>query len=245
MHKILICKIEGGCTKELAEKASACGMEVRTCQDCQAAVALLNDYLPDIVVFDVVLINGDGVELLKECVINGMRSICVTSLINDSVLLMCHRYGTDFVIPEGLGVDKILERIQLIADGGLDFEQRPDIDYGNLIDKEITVILGSLGIKHGRLGFKYARMVIMEMYKCQNTLTLSKIYAQIAKMLNTKPNCIERSIRSAIEDTWTNGCINKIDEMFGYTVKEEKGKPTNKEFLSAVYELLRLRIDIN
>ena len=245
MYKMLICKIDSKCTRELTEKANECGMVVDVCQDCCEAITRLEDFEPDVVVFDVVLINGDGVELLKECVSRGMRSICVTSFINDSVLLMCHGYGTDFVIPDGIGAEKILDRINLIAEGGMDFNQQPGVDYKNVIDRETTVLLGSLGLKHGRLGFKYARLVIVEMFKCKNSLTLSKLYDKIAREYNTRPNCVERSIRSAIETTWTNGNMSKIDELFGYSVKEEKGKPTNKEFLCAVYELLRLRIECN
>ncbi|WP_455798490.1 sporulation initiation factor Spo0A C-terminal domain-containing protein [Clostridium butyricum] len=42
---------------------------------------------------------------------------------------------------------------------------------------------------------------------------------------------VERAIRHAIEVAWGRGQIEAINKLFGYTVHNDKGKPTNSEFI--------------
>ena len=51
---------------------------------------------------------------------------------------------------------------------------------------------------------------------------------------------MERAIRHAIEVAWNRGKIDTIDKIFGYTVNNNKGKPTNSEFIALIADKLRL-----
>ena len=62
----------------------------------------------------------------------------------------------------------------------------------------------------------------------------------IAKAYNTTPSRVERAIRHAIEVAWNRGKLETIDSLFGYTVHNGKGKPTNSEFIAIVADKLRL-----
>ncbi|WP_456008817.1 sporulation initiation factor Spo0A C-terminal domain-containing protein, partial [Clostridium butyricum] len=53
----------------------------------------------------------------------------------------------------------------------------------------------------------------------------------IAKKYNTTASRVERAIRHAIEVAWGRGQIEAINKLFGYTVHNDKGKPTNSEFI--------------
>lgn len=66
------------------------------------------------------------------------------------------------------------------------------------------------------------------------------IYAEIAQENNDKVTRVERAIRHAIEITWTNGNINAINKIFGYTVSARKGKPTNSEFIALITDFVSL-----
>jgi len=46
---------------------------------------------------------------------------------------------------------------------------------------------------------------------------------------NTTSSRVERAIRHAIEVAWSRGKLDTLDELFGYTVSNGKGKPTNSE----------------
>ncbi|MEI3504632.1 MAG: sporulation initiation factor Spo0A C-terminal domain-containing protein [Anaerovoracaceae bacterium] len=59
-------------------------------------------------------------------------------------------------------------------------------------------------------------------------------------MNNTTPSRVERAIRHAIEVAWNRGKLETIDTLFGYTVQNDKGKPTNSEFIAIIADKLRV-----
>ena len=68
------------------------------------------------------------------------------------------------------------------------------------------------------------------------------IYQNIAKEYNTEPSRVERGIRHAIESTWNKGNQELINEIFGYTISKEKGKPTNSEFIAQIVNAMRMNL---
>ena len=66
------------------------------------------------------------------------------------------------------------------------------------------------------------------------------LYPSIAKQHGTTPSRVERAIRHAIEVAWSRGKVDTIDELFGYTVHNGKGKPTNSEFVALIADKIRL-----
>ena len=53
------------------------------------------------------------------------------------------------------------------------------------------------------------------------------LYPEVARKFNTTPYRIERAIRQAIEVAWDLGDIETLQQFFGYTVWNIKGKQTN------------------
>ena len=66
------------------------------------------------------------------------------------------------------------------------------------------------------------------------------LFRSIAKQHGTTPSRVERAIRHAIEVAWSRGKVDTIDELFGYTVHNGKGKPTNSEFVALIADKIRL-----
>ena len=58
--------------------------------------------------------------------------------------------------------------------------------------------------------------------------------------IETTASRVERAIRHAIEVAWSRGKLDVLDELFGYTVSNGKGKPTNSEFIALVADTIRL-----
>ena len=52
---------------------------------------------------------------------------------------------------------------------------------------------------------------------------------------------VERAIRHAIEVAWSRGKLDTLEALFGYTVSNGKGKPTNSEFIALVADTIRLK----
>lgn len=102
--------------------------------------------------------------------------------------------------------------------------------------------LDQIGVKHSLKGYGY---IISAVEKClENRSKLISIikglYTEIAEENSDTVWRVERSIRHAIEVTWTNGNTNAINKIFGYTVSVGKGKPTNSEFIALITDFVSL-----
>ena len=66
------------------------------------------------------------------------------------------------------------------------------------------------------------------------------LYPTIAKKFETTPSRVERAIRHAIEVAWNRGNPDVLNNLFGYTISNGKGKPTNSEFIALIADNIRL-----
>lgn len=112
------------------------------------------------------------------------------------------------------------------------------------MDRQMNIALrktlDQIGVKHSLKGYGY---IISAVEKClENRSKLISIikglYTEIAEENSDTVWRVERSIRHAIEVTWTNGNTNAINKIFGYTVSVEKGKPTNSEFIAVITDFV-------
>ena len=106
----------------------------------------------------------------------------------------------------------------------------------------VTNIIHEIGIPAHIKGYHYLREAIMMAVEDSQSLdSITKIlYPSIAKKFQTTSSRVERAIRHAIEVAWSRGKMDTIDELFGYTVSNGKGKPTNSEFIALVADRIRL-----
>ena len=70
------------------------------------------------------------------------------------------------------------------------------------------------------------------------------LYPGIAKKFDTTPSRVERAIRHAIEVAWNRGNTETLNGLFGYTISNGKGKPTNSEFIALIADKIRLQYNI-
>jgi len=102
--------------------------------------------------------------------------------------------------------------------------------------------LDQIGVKHSLKGYGY---IISAVEKCLENRSklihiIKGLYTEIAEENSDTVWRVERSIRHAIEVTWTNGNTNAINKIFGHTVSVEKGKPTNSEFIALITDFVSL-----
>ena len=105
-------------------------------------------------------------------------------------------------------------------------------------------MIHEVGIPAHIKGYQYLRdaiMMVIEEPEMLNSIT-KILYPTIAKKNQTTPSRVERAIRHAIEVAWSRGNIDVIDSIFGYTVNNYKGKPTNSEFIAMIADRLRLQM---
>ena len=68
----------------------------------------------------------------------------------------------------------------------------------------------------------------------------NRLYPLTARRHGMTPAAVERSLRLAIESTWSEASLGALERFFGHSVDPERGKPTNREFLCRVQERLTL-----
>ena len=110
------------------------------------------------------------------------------------------------------------------------------------LESDVTNIIHEIGVPAHIKGYQYLRDAIMmsvDDAEMLNSIT-KQLYPSIAKRHKTTPSRVERAIRHAIEVAWSRGKMDTIDELFGYTVNNGKGKPTNSEFVALIADKIRL-----
>ncbi len=110
------------------------------------------------------------------------------------------------------------------------------------IRKETTRLLHEIGIPANLKGHNYIRdavIMVLEDRKLINSVTKT-IYPNIGRRYQTSACSVERAIRTALETAWTRGRTDIINDIFGFTVSINKGKPTNAEFIAMLADKLSL-----
>lgn len=108
--------------------------------------------------------------------------------------------------------------------------------------EETTLQLDTLGMSKKIRGYRYCRDGIVYMLENGIFASADEIYEFVAKKNNTTALCVERTVRYAIERTWEKGNIDEIVKKFGFSVRDDKGKPTNREFLCMIADRVKMAV---
>ena len=110
------------------------------------------------------------------------------------------------------------------------------------LEARVTDMIHEIGIPAHIKGYHYLRDAIIMAVEDMDVLNaITKIlYPTIAKNHKTTASRVERAIRHAIEVAWSRGKLDTLDDLFGYTVSNGKGKPTNSEFVALIADTIRL-----
>ena len=110
------------------------------------------------------------------------------------------------------------------------------------IECVVTEIIHQIGIPAHIKGYHYLRdAIIMAVEDMEVLNAITKIlYPTVAKKYQTTSSRVERAIRHAIEVAWSRGKLDTLDRLFGYTVSNGKGKPTNSEFIALIADTIQL-----
>ena len=105
-------------------------------------------------------------------------------------------------------------------------------------------ILLELGAPDHLLGHPYVIQAVLLVIHDQmyiNNITFG-LYPQLAARFDTTAARVERAIRHLVEVTWSRGDMDVLMRYFGNTVRAEKGKPTNGEFIARLANVVKLRL---
>lgn len=209
---------------------------------------------PDVVLLDLIMPKMDGLSVMDEVAKNRTlkktpQFIVITAVGQEKITEDAFRKGASYYIMKPFQNETILNRIKFIRKDANPaphymtnaVSDVPKVTKENLEDR-VTAMIHEIGIPAHIKGYHYLRDAIIMAVEDMDVLNaITKIlYPTIAKKHQTTSSRVERAIRHAIEVAWSRGKIDILDNLFGYTVSNGKGKPTNSEFIALVADTLRL-----
>ena len=236
----------------------------------EEACKLIPECEPDIVILDVIMPYLDGIAVLER--INAMMLerrplfVMLSAVGQDKITEQALALGAEYYIVKPFDMETLVNRIRQLksvtsSENNSSNNNRTvsspvatkpllpktkGMVTGHNLEAEVTSVIHEIGVPAHIKGYQYLRdaiiMVINDM-DILNSIT-KQLYPSIAKQYNTTPSRVERAIRHAIEVAWSRGKMDTIDKLFGYTVNNGKGKPTNSEFIALIADRLRLEMQV-
>ncbi|MDD6217387.1 MAG: sporulation transcription factor Spo0A [Roseburia sp.] len=229
---------------------------VGTAKDGEEAYNVIKTKEPDVVLLDIVMPKLDGLGVLDK--VNRDKTlkkhptfIMISAIGQEKITEDAFHLGADYYIMKPFDNDMVIDRIKYVKNHvnvkNMEnrkvnaYEKALEVEEHNL-EADVTEIIHEIGVPAHIKGYQYLRdAIIMSVNDMEMLNSITKIlYPTIAKKYQTTPSRVERAIRHAIEVAWSRGKMDTIDEMFGYTIHNGKGKPTNSEFIALITDRIRL-----
>lgn len=214
---------------------------------------------PDVLVLDLIMPFLDGFGVLEYLNSNDLkkypRVIVASAVGQDSIIHKTISLGAQYYLAKPINMKLLIKRINQLSE---DIEKETEGEGGrsnlkkalvlkdavinNDLHVDITNLIHEVGVPAHIKGYNYLRdaiALVVTRMEYLNAVT-KELYPTVAEMNNTTPSRVERAIRHAIEIAWNRGKVETIEQIFGYTVKQDKGKPTNSEFIAIISDKLRL-----
>lgn len=216
--------------------------------DGRQAYELTSKHKPELLVVDLIMPFLDGFAVLEELCKDGYNvgtKVVMTSAVNlDFVMKKAESYNIDYVFLKPFDKDvfkrRVTELMSYESTGTRIFGNRVEIDPCQIVTNQIKKV----GITANIKGYHYLRdaiLLVHDDFEMMSHLTTG-LYQAVARKHNSTPQRVERAMRHAIETAWNRGNIEVLQELFGYTILDTKGKPTNGEFIAMLADQLNTEL---
>lgn len=220
------------------------------------ALELIESHKPDVLLLDIIMPHLDGLEVLERVnAFDGSYSpkiIVLSAVGQDQITQKALKLGAEYYVVKPFNFEVFMKRLKEISSA----YANQDFSKGNVeifresnlqnkyksLESEVTDIIHEIGIPAHIKGYLYLReaiSLVVENMEFLGAIT-KELYPRVASKFNTTPSRVERAIRHAIEVAWTRGKVETINKLFGHTINDSRGKPTNSEFIALIADKLRL-----
>ena len=216
----------------------------------EEAIGKISRTHPDIVIVDTWLARLDGISVIR-----GAKSISfapqkppsfilVSLVAGNSLFVEGVHAGANICLKKPLDYPSLLLHIESLIERRREEDEGVE-EVGKDVDMEaqVTKIIHQIGIPAHIKGYQYLRSAILMTIEDNEIInSVTKIlYPSVAKKYATTTSRVERAIRHVIEVAWDRGDIDTLNSYFGYTIQNNRGKPTNSEFIAMIADNLRLK----
>ena len=216
--------------------------------DGPSVLAAVRERKPDILLLDMLLARLDGLAVLREVMggtltENPPKTVLLSSFVNPHIAAEAAAGGAEYLLIKPLEGKILCERIEELTGARKSAGPKPKKERTFSLFAEVTGTLHLVGVPAHIKGYQYLREgVILVVKEPESINAVTKVlYPSIARVFDTTPSRVERAIRHAIEVAWERGDLDVLQEIFGYTVSNSKGKPTNSEFIAMLADRMNLR----
>ena len=211
---------------------------------------------PDVVIIDIWMSKLDGLSVVRSAKAMTYGNdkppvIIMTSPIsNQNIFVQALQAGAELCLVKPLNQSNLLEYIDSMLKNRRSKSDKSDASQGTPsegdtpdIEAQVTRIIHQIGVPAHIKGYQYLRTAILLTVKDSDIInSVTKIlYPSVAKKYQTTTSRVERAIRHAIEVAWDRGDVDTLNSYFGYTIQNNRGKPTNSEFIAMIADNLRLK----
>jgi len=210
------------------------------------AIKLVKETPVDVLLLDMVMPNVDGLGVLERLrqtdLAHRPKVIIFTAFGQEEMTRKAVNYGAHYYIVKPFDLSTLAQRI--IETAGEQDGKALRAPSAEEAEREVGKIIHRLRIPANFKGHVYLREAIMLAVGDTTLITevTKKLYPRIAEKYTTTCERVERAMRFAIETAWSRGDIEFLHDLFGYSVDERKGKPTNASFIAKVADQVRLEI---
>ncbi len=220
---------------------------VGSAHDGLTALDMIKLKRPDIIILDNVMPELDGLGVLSHLQnfpeSDRPRIVTVTACPTEAFLANVYKLGANYVMSHKIDVNEILDRCRMVMTT-TPVVAEPEKLCVEDIESRVTSIIHDVGVPAHIKGYSYLRYSIVSVIRDGRLIeSITKLlYPAVAKEFNTSPSRVERAIRHAIEVAWDRGDTDTLNSIFGFTINQAKGKPTNSEFIAMIADKLRLEM---
>ncbi|MCL1912882.1 MAG: sporulation transcription factor Spo0A [Eubacteriaceae bacterium] len=225
-------------------------------------VELIRRERPDAIIVDLIMPTADGLDVLRSVQSLGKmynpKIVMLSAVGGEKFTKKAVELGADYYFVKPVDLDEFAAKFQevfssdddSVSTNNLSFEpfEKAELTQPAPSSKNyhllITTMLHEIGVPAHIKGYTYMRDAIKLVIAEPEMLggITKELYPSIAKKYSTTPSRVERAIRHAIEVAWSRGRVETIDNIFGYTIDQNKGKPTNSEFIAMIADKIRMQV---
>ena len=219
------------------------------------ALTKIGQIHPDVVIIDIWMSKMDGLSVVRSAKAMSYGGdkppvIIMTSPIsNQNIFVQALQAGAELCLIKPINQSNLLEYVESMLKNrtqkseAAQTEKQDQPDNTPDIEAQVTRIIHQIGVPAHIKGYQYLRTAILLTVKDSDIInSVTKIlYPSVAKKYQTTTSRVERAIRHAIEVAWDRGDVDTLNSYFGYTIQNNRGKPTNSEFIAMIADNLRLK----
>ena len=203
----------------------------------------------DAAVVNLLLTRLDGIGLLRSCKESDFAPalrpafLMLAPVANQAMIADAMNAGADSFLMKPFDMNSLCEHLRrLLATRGKASAQAAENSTPD-IETQVTKIIHQIGVPAHIKGYQYLRTAILLTIQDSDIInSVTKVlYPSVAKKYQTTTSRVERAIRHAIEVAWDRGDVDTLNSYFGYTIQNNRGKPTNSEFIAMIADNLRLK----